>query len=119
MNRILAMPVLAALLFAAACGGADGPTEVDTRPSVRFVNATTGSGSGGFTTNGQFAIGSAVAPGQAGDYDAPRAVALSATDDNPCHTPHITSPVASPALTSGRPSRHTATRSQAPMTTSA
>ena len=65
MNRILAMPVLAALLFAAACGGNDGPTEADTRPSVRFVNATTGSGSGGFTANGQFVAGSAVAPGQA------------------------------------------------------
>jgi hypothetical protein len=66
MNRVHIMPVLASLLLAAACGG-DSPTETatDTRPSVRFVNATTGSGSGGFTINGQFAAGSALAPGQA------------------------------------------------------
>lgn len=65
MERALVMPVLAALLFAAACRGEAGTTEVDTRPSARFVNATTGSGSGGFTINGQFAPGSALAPGQA------------------------------------------------------
>lgn len=65
MNRFVIMPVVAAALFATACGGEDGPTEVDTRPSVRFVNATTGSGSGGFTANGQFATGSALASGQA------------------------------------------------------
>ena len=65
MKRVI-MPVLASLSFAAACGGDGGPTEVDTRPSVRFVNATTGmSSSGGFTTNGQFAAGSALASGQA------------------------------------------------------
>jgi len=59
------MPALAALLFAAACGGEDGPTTVDTRVSVRFVNMTTGlSGSGGFTANGQFVPGSALASGQ-------------------------------------------------------
>ena len=66
MKRILVRPVLVVALLAAACGDDDGPTEVeDARPSVRFVNATTGSGSGGFTTNGQFAAGSALAPGQA------------------------------------------------------
>jgi hypothetical protein len=65
MKRVHIMPALASLLFAAACGE-DGPTAVDTRPSVRFVNATTGmTGSGGFTTNGQFAAGSALASGQA------------------------------------------------------
>jgi len=59
------MPALAALLFAAACGGEDGPTTVDTRVSVRFVNMTSGmSGSGGFTANGQFVAGSALASGQ-------------------------------------------------------
>ncbi len=65
MERAPVMPVLVAVLFAAACGGGDGPTEADARPSVRFVNATTGSGSGGFTINGQFAAGSALVPGQA------------------------------------------------------
>ena len=63
MKKVLVMPVLAALLFAAACEG--DPTTVDTRPSVRFFNATTGmTGSGGFTTNGTFAAGSALAFGQ-------------------------------------------------------
>jgi hypothetical protein len=66
MKRVVIMPVLVGALLAAACGGDGGPTEVDTRASVRFVNATTGaSGSGGFTTNGQFATGSALPPGQA------------------------------------------------------
>jgi hypothetical protein len=65
MKRVLVMPVLAAALLATACGGDGGPTTVDTRPSVRFVNATTGmTGNGGFTTNGQFAAGSALAFGQ-------------------------------------------------------
>jgi hypothetical protein len=65
MKKVLVMPVLAAVLFAAACGDdgdlvAAGPTG-----SVRFVNATTGvAGSGGFTANGQFATGSALASGQ-------------------------------------------------------
>jgi hypothetical protein len=64
MKRVLIMPVLAAVLCAAACGG-DGPTGVDTTPRVRFFNATTGmTGSGGFTTNGQFATGSALPFGQ-------------------------------------------------------
>jgi hypothetical protein len=67
MNKGVIMPVLAAALFAAACGGDGdgGPTTADTRPVVRFVNATTGmSGSGGFTVNGQFVAGSALASGQ-------------------------------------------------------
>jgi len=65
MTRVVIMPVLAALLFAAACSGGDGPTELDSKVSVRFVNMTTGSlGSGGFTAKGQFVPGSALAPGQ-------------------------------------------------------
>ena len=65
MRKVLIMPVLAAALFAAACGEDGDPTTVDTRPSVRFFNATTGlTGTGGFTTNGQFATGSALAFGQ-------------------------------------------------------
>ena len=59
MNRVLIMPVLAAVLFAAACDG--GPTTSGTRARVRFFNATTGmTGNGGFTANGQFADGSAL-----------------------------------------------------------
>jgi hypothetical protein len=66
LKKILIMPLLAGVLFAGACAE-DGPTQVeaDTRPSVRFFNATTGNtGNGGFTTNGQFATGSAIAFGQ-------------------------------------------------------
>jgi hypothetical protein len=64
MKKVLIMPVLAAALFATACGG-DGPTAIETTARVRFFNATTGlTGSGGFTTNGQFASGSALAFGQ-------------------------------------------------------
>lgn len=63
MKKILIMPIVTAVLFTAC--GEDGPVTPDTRASVRFFNATTGmTGSGGFTTNGQFASGSAVAPGQ-------------------------------------------------------
>src|SRR4051812_48994544 len=63
MKTVLITPVLVAVLFAPACGG--GPTAGDTTPKVRFFNATTGmSGSGGFTTNGQFVPGSALAFGQ-------------------------------------------------------
>ena len=58
------MTVLAAALFAAACGD-EGATAVDTRPGVRFFNATMGmSGKVGFTTDGQFAGGSALALGE-------------------------------------------------------
>lgn len=64
MKQVRAMPALAMVLLAAACGG-DGPTDVDTAASVRFFNATTDmAGSGAFTTNGQFASGSALAFGQ-------------------------------------------------------
>jgi hypothetical protein len=63
--KVVVMPVLAAVLFAAACGDDGGLTTVAPAASVRFFNATTGmAGSGGFTTNGQFAAGSAVAFGQ-------------------------------------------------------
>jgi hypothetical protein len=65
MKKFLMMPVLAAALFAAACGGDGDPTGVSATARVRFFNATTGmTGSGGFTANGQFASGSALAYGQ-------------------------------------------------------
>ena len=58
------MCVFAAALLGAACG--DTPTEIDTRPMVRFVNATTGlAGNVGFTADGQFVTGSALGAGQA------------------------------------------------------
>ena len=64
MKKALMMPVLAGVLLAAACGE-DGPTGEDTTARVRFFNATTGmAGSGGFTANGLFAAGSALAYGQ-------------------------------------------------------
>ena len=65
MTRVRLVQVLAAVMLAAACGedGEGGATGPDTQASVRFVNATTGSG--GFTANGQFAAGSALASGQA------------------------------------------------------
>jgi hypothetical protein len=63
MRSFRILPVVAGVLFAAACGG--GATAVDTTAKVRFFNATTGmSGSGGFTANGQFVAGSALAFGQ-------------------------------------------------------
>ncbi len=63
MKKVLNMPLLAAVVCASACGG--GPTGVGTTASVRYFNATTGlTGSGAFTTNGQFATGSALAFGQ-------------------------------------------------------
>ena len=62
MKRVLTMPVLAAVLFAAACG--DDPTAV-AAPKVRFFNAVWNAPDGiGFTTNDQFAAGSALAYGQ-------------------------------------------------------
>jgi hypothetical protein len=64
MKKVLIMRVLAAVLFAAACGE-DGGTEVDTRPSVRFFNAVWNAPDGiGFTMNGQFATGSALTYGK-------------------------------------------------------
>jgi hypothetical protein len=65
MNKAPITRILAAVLFAAACGEDGGPTELGPTASVRFFNATTGmAGSGGFTTNGQFTAGSALASGQ-------------------------------------------------------
>jgi hypothetical protein len=65
MKNGLVMPVLAAVLCTAACGG-DGPTASGPSARVRFFNATTGmTGSGAFTANGQFVSGSALAFGQA------------------------------------------------------
>ena len=65
MRKILVMPALVAVLFAAACGEDGGPTAVGPTASVRFFNAATGmAGGGGFTTNGRFATGSALAFGQ-------------------------------------------------------
>ena len=53
MKKFLIVAVLAAVLPFAAC---DLVTGADPSPRVRFFNATTGmTGSGGFTTNGQFA----------------------------------------------------------------
>ncbi|MES2521280.1 MAG: hypothetical protein V4617_01185 [Gemmatimonadota bacterium] len=65
MKTVRIMSVLASLLYAAACGGDDPTKPVPQTASVRFVNMTTGmAGSGGFTTNGQFVTGSALALGQ-------------------------------------------------------
>ena len=64
MKKVLIMPVLASALFAAACG--DGPTEVETTAKVRFFSAVWNSPDGiAFTTNNQFATGSALSYGQA------------------------------------------------------
>lgn len=63
MKNVLIMPVLAAVLLAAACSD---PTTAGPSGSVRFFNATTGmTGSGAFTANGEFAPGSALALNQA------------------------------------------------------
>ncbi len=63
MKKFLVMPVLAAVLFAAACG--EGATESGPTAMVRFFNAAMGmAGSGGFTADGKFAAGSALALGQ-------------------------------------------------------
>jgi hypothetical protein len=62
MNRVLSMPVLVAVLFAAACGGSDGPTAVAAPAKVRFFNAVWNTQDNiGFTTNNQFATGSSLA----------------------------------------------------------
>jgi hypothetical protein len=66
MKKVVVLPVLVAVLSAAACGDDGDPTSPGPTARVRFFNATTGmTGSGGFTTNGEFAIGSALAFGQA------------------------------------------------------
>ena len=65
MKNVLVMPVLVTVLSAAACGGDSDSTSPAATARVRFFNATTGmTGSGGFTTNGQFASGSALGFGQ-------------------------------------------------------
>ena len=65
MKKVLVLPVLVAVLSAAACGDDSDPTSPGPTARVRFFNATTGiTGSGGFATNGQFASGSALAFGQ-------------------------------------------------------
>jgi hypothetical protein len=62
MKKVVIMPLLAAVLFAGACGE---PTAVTAAATVRFFNATTGvTGNGAFTTNGQFVSGSAIGFGQ-------------------------------------------------------
>ena len=63
MRKAAIVSAVASLVFAAACGES-GTTEADTRPLVRFVNATAVS-SGGFTANGLFVAGSALASDQA------------------------------------------------------
>ena len=64
MKNFLVMPVLAAVLFVAACGDGD-PTEPDTTAKVRFFNAVWNAPDGiGFTANSQFAAGSALGYGQ-------------------------------------------------------
>lgn len=64
MKKFLVMPVLAAVLFVAACGDGN-PTQLDTTAKVRFFNAVWNAPDGiGFTTNSQFATGSALAYGQ-------------------------------------------------------
>lgn len=65
MKKLLIVPVLAAALLAGACGDEGDPTAVDTRAQVRFFNAVWNAPDGiGFTTNGQFATGSALGYGQ-------------------------------------------------------
>jgi hypothetical protein len=59
MTKGRMMPVVAAVLFSAACG--DGPTGGDSTAKVRFFNAVWNTqDKTGFTTNGQFAAGSAL-----------------------------------------------------------
>ena len=61
MKKVLTMPVLAAVLFVAACGEDGDPTAVATTAKVRFFNAVWNAPDGiGFTANNQFAAGSAL-----------------------------------------------------------
>ena len=65
MKKVVIMPVLVAALLAGGCGGDGDPTTVDTRAQVRFFNAVWNAADNiGFTTNGQFEVGSALAYGQ-------------------------------------------------------
>jgi hypothetical protein len=65
MKKVLVLPVLTAALFAGACSEDGDPAQLTPTANVRFFNAATGmQASGGFTTNGQFAAGSALAYGQ-------------------------------------------------------
>lgn len=65
MTKVLIIPVVALLLLAGACAEDSDPTTVDTRAQVRFFNVVwNANGPIGFTTNGQFATGSALAYGQ-------------------------------------------------------
>ena len=60
MKKVHIVPVLASLFLAASCGD-DGPTAVATPPKVRFFNAVWNTQDNiGFTTNNQFATGSAL-----------------------------------------------------------
>lgn len=60
MKRVSVMPVVAALLFAAACG--DGATDLAAPAKVRFFNGVWNTQDKiAFTTNNQFAAGSALA----------------------------------------------------------
>ena len=66
MRKVLIVPALAGVLFAAACGEDGEPTAVATTAKVRFFNAVWNAPDGiGFTANSQFAPGSALAYGQA------------------------------------------------------
>src|SRR5687767_15943670 len=59
MKKVLIVPVLAAAMFAGACSD---PITVTPSAKVRFFNVTPGlAGNFGFTTNGTFAAGSALA----------------------------------------------------------
>ena len=65
MKKVLLMPVLAAALFGTACGDDKDPTDVNTRAQVRFFSVVwNAQGNIGFTTNGQFTTGSALAYAQ-------------------------------------------------------
>jgi hypothetical protein len=64
MKKLVIMPVLAAMLVVAACGDSD-PTDVATPARVRYFNVVWNAPDGiGFTTNNQFATGSALKYGE-------------------------------------------------------